>query len=1124
MKEAELARLFYREIAKVDRHPEWGEVEKIRALHRLLNLIFVELTRKERLQFSTFFARMAYVCHQGRVDKRLQFFLHHFRKLSAGKLDPQAEQHLREVYALGVKVLAASLEHFMGAAPPADWEVAVSPSWPLSRSPADIQAFLPKVRVLAVGEDPEAEQLLVKEEERPEEIIRVQYNLAERNENFNATIDAIRQVFGFPVNLNLLQTEVDVKGVYRPRAIVVEPDYLVDVTAIAECFQPHGTEPLLGVLKKYLPKSTNKNLMLGNIANFFLDELMTHPELTFKALFPKVFQLNPLAFCLFEDREIREMMQRAQLHYAHLKRMVQGGFAENGIRPRDCFLEPTFYSETYGLQGRLDLFHRDDPRSAIVELKSGKPFRTNIYGINHNHFTQTLLYDLLIRDAFGNRLDPANYILYSSQSEKTLRFAPRIVAQQYEALQVRNQILATEWRLRRLGQDSAAGLLEQGRRFFRQLHPGQFPQLKGFHRQDLAEFSERFEKLTDLEQKYFTAFSGFVAREHQLAKTGVQGMQEVNGQAGLWLNGIRDKEDGFEIISHLQVKENRAAEEEQVILFAKTEHTNDLANFRQGDIAVMYGFDGERLDPLSNQLFKCTILDIQPDSVKVRLRSRQFNDSLFRNTPFWNLEHDLLDSSFLAHYRGLYAFADSPADRRALLLGLRAPRQNGPASIEASPELTQEQRAIFRQAVAAEDYFLLWGPPGTGKTSMMLKHLVGRFLEHSQENLLLLAYTNRAVDEICEAIEQLGEQVRNAYLRIGSRYATGPRFRERLLSVRTEKATSRRELRDLIDGHRIIVATVSSIAGKPELLQLKSFDRVIIDEASQILEPMLVGLLTQFRRFILIGDHKQLPAVVTQAPEASAVEDADLRSIGLNNLRNSLFERLFKRCQQQGWSWAYAQLSHQGRMHREIMQFPNQHFYDGSLKILPEELPFHQRQIQALSFAAEQTPSSFLQQLCRQRVAFLPTPPDEGGATLKTNRHEAEKVVDLVMHFRELYQQIGRSWSATSVGIITPYRAQIAQIRSILAERELDSGGITIDTVERYQGGARDVILISLCTNSMAQIYTLSSPSEEGVDRKLNVALTRAREQLVILGNPELLRASRLYRALMAYCKVEEER
>jgi len=128
------------------------------------------------------------------------------------------------------------------------------------------------------------------------------------------------------------------------------------------------------------------------------------------------------------------------------------------------------------------------------------------------------------------------------------------------------------------------------------------------------------------------------------------------------------------------------------------------------------------------------------------------------------------------------------------------------------------------------------------------------------------------------------------------------------------------------------------------------------------------------------------------------------------------------------------------------------------------------------------------------------------------------------MHFRELYQQIGRSWSATSVGIITPYRAQIAQIRSILAERELDSGGITIDTVERYQGGARDVILISLCTNSMAQIYTLSSPSEEGVDRKLNVALTRAREQLVILGNPELLRASRLYRALMAYCKVEEER
>jgi len=78
---------------------------------------------------------------------------------------------------------------------------------------------------------------------------------------------------------------------------------------------------------------------------------------------------------------------------------------------------------------------------------------------------------------------------------------------------------------------------------------------------------------------------------------------------------------------------------------------------------------------------------------------------------------------------------------------------------------------------------------------------------------------------------------------------------------------------------------------------------------------------------------------------------------------------------------------------------------------------------------------------------------------------------------------------------------------------------ITIDTVERYQGGARDIIIISLSTNSLSQLQSLISLSDEGVDRKLNVALTRAREQLILLGNPELLEGNAIYRELIGYCK-----
>lgn len=126
---------------------------------------------------------------------------------------------------------------------------------------------------------------------------------------------------------------------------------------------------------------------------------------------------------------------------------------------------------------------------------------------------------------------------------------------------------------------------------------------------------------------------------------------------------------------------------------------------------------------------------------------------------------------------------------------------------------------------------------------------------------------------------------------------------------------------------------------------------------------------------------------------------------------------------------------------------------------------------------------------------------------------------ELVEAFQRIYANHGQQLAPNSIGIITPYRAQIAQIRSVLEERKAPLSLLTIDTVERYQGGARDVILISLCTNSLSQLTSLSSLSEDGVDRKLNVALTRAREHVVIIGNPDLLRQSEIYRELIHYCE-----
>ncbi len=262
--------------------------------------------------------------------------------------------------------------------------------------------------------------------------------------------------------------------------------------------------------------------------------------------------------------------------------------------------------------------------------------------------------------------------------------------------------------------------------------------------------------------------------------------------------------------------------------------------------------------------------------------------------------------------------------------------------------------------------------------------------------------------------------------------------------------------------HRIFVSTVNSIAGKKDLLALKTFHQVIIDEASQLLEPYLVGLLPHFQRFILIGDHQQLPAVVLQSQEDSKVEDEELHAIGLTNLRDSFFERLYKQCLKNGWHWAHAQLSHQGRMHREIMDFPNRFFYNENLKILPESIPSHAKQIADLDYKLPDDPTFLEHQLCTKRVLFIDTEIDEKNATQKINRHEAWKLVEIIQSFQRIFQKNGLGPSLQNIGIITPYRAQIAQIRQQLMEEKMDVESLTIDTVERYQGGARDIILLSL--------------------------------------------------------------
>ena len=252
--------------------------------------------------------------------------------------------------------------------------------------------------------------------------------------------------------------------------------------------------------------------------------------------------------------------------------------------------------------------------------------------------------------------------------------------------------------------------------------------------------------------------------------------------------------------------------------------------------------------------------EIGAEKMVVLLNDGQQNEAVFApSDKQWAIEHGSSDVSTGSNIRSLHQFILSSQRKKDLLLGQRAPEVD--TSITLSKSYNPYYDDILLKAKQARDYFLLVGPPGTGKTSMALRFMVEEELSSITPNdeslgyILLMAYTNRAVDEIRSMLREAG----------------------------------------LEDNPRIVIGTTSMMQARPFLLHGLHFSLAIVDEASQVLEPGLIGLLSssQIDRFVLIGDHKQLPAVVQQNPEDAKVDSPLLHGIGLTDCRQSLFQRLY---------------------------------------------------------------------------------------------------------------------------------------------------------------------------------------------------------------------------------------
>lgn len=459
------------------------------------------------------------------------------------------------------------------------------------------------------------------------------------------------------------------------------------------------------------------------------------------------------------------------------------------------------------------------------------------------------------------------------------------------------------------------------------------------------------------------------------------------------------------------------------------------------------------------------------------------------------------------------------AELRDIMLGTLKPgfRELYPVRF---PWLNSTQENAVNKVLYSRDVSIVHGPPGTGKTTTLVEAIYETL--HREPQVLVCAQSNTAVDWISEKLIDRGVNV----LRIGNptrvndkmlsftyerRFEGHPAYSE-LWSIRKamremggkhrgsyeERESARNRMSrlrdratqleiqinaDLFDNAHVIASTL--VSSNHRILNGRRFGTLFIDEAAQALEAACWIAIRKADRIVLAGDHCQLPATIKCHEAARA------------GLEHTLMEQIVTTKPS-----VVSLLKIQYRMNEAIMDFPSQWFYGGQLKAAPE--------IRHRGILDWDTPITWIDTSDMEfKEEFI------GETFGRINREEA----NLLLKELEVYiQRIGGKRildERVDFGIISPYKAQVQYLRSkIKASAVLRPyrSLFTVNTVDGFQGQERDVIFISLVrANEDGQIGFLNDL------RRMNVAITRARMKLVILGEAETMKRHKFYREFLEY-------
>lgn len=394
-------------------------------------------------------------------------------------------------------------------------------------------------------------------------------------------------------------------------------------------------------------------------------------------------------------------------------------------------------------------------------------------------------------------------------------------------------------------------------------------------------------------------------------------------------------------------------------------------------------------------------------------------------------------------------------------------------------KLDKYQKRAIIHAVHSNDFFLIHGPFGTGKTTTIIELILQEVkLNHT---VLVTGESNASIDNILKKLKRKHDKIN--FTRVGTSNKIPHYLKQYTLDYKIKQylddnkinGVEKLEIEELILKHSDVILTTNSSAGSKSLSNIR-FDIAIIDEASQATIPSVLLPINKAKKFVLIGDHKQLPPVIFN-------NDTEY-------LKTSLFEELIAHYEHQS-----EELLIQYRMNEILMEFPNRKFYENKLKCSKESKEYF---LKSRSLGKYDSSNPLI---------FIDTSKHENNKESSLdyshsyiNKLESEIALDIIKIC------LDNGIKPKDIGVISPYKNQVRLINKKTI--------VDVKSVDGFQGGEKDIIIISLVrSNDNGDIGFLKDL------RRLNVSLTRAKKKLIVIGNRETLKSNNDYKEFLEFCE-----